>query len=131
MGGLLGLLGKGLLRRHKPQAGKPGCLTCSPNAMPKGESFSRRPRRVSGDGRNRTSVFLYITDDLFMGIGGGNHGLYTAMIDSPEYGAARNLIDPSKSEKEVTLVVGGQSSGYPERMCVDLSKTLQAARTFA
>ena len=66
-----------------------------------------------------------------MGIGGGNNGLYTVMIDSPEYGAAQNLVDPSKSEKEVTLVVGGQSSGYPERMCVDLFRALQAARTFA
>jgi hypothetical protein len=83
------------------------------------------------DGKTKTSVFLYVTEDRLMGIGGGNNGLYTVMIDAPEFVAAQNLVEPSKSGKEIMLVVGGQSAGYPERMCVDLSRVLQAARTFA
>ncbi|NET59889.1 MAG: hypothetical protein F6K47_28195 [Symploca sp. SIO2E6] len=41
------------------------------------------------------------------------------------------IIEPSKSDEDENLTVGGQESIYPAKLCIDLDVALKAAKTFA
>ncbi|MEH2421488.1 MAG: Imm1 family immunity protein [Nostoc sp.] len=41
------------------------------------------------------------------------------------------LVDPSKSDMDEFVIVGGQEGVYPAKSCVDLNTTLKAAKAFA
>ena len=81
------------------------------------------------DGKNKTLVTLETEEETHMSIGGGNDKYVVYLTFDNE--AFTYLIDPSKSDAEQSLVIGGQESFYPAKLCVDLHKTLKAAKTFA
>lgn len=81
------------------------------------------------DGKSKTLVTLGADDETYMSIGGGQSGNYivTVTFDNIKFYA---LVDLAKSDEIQPLVVGGQESEYPAKMCVDLLRCLLAARTF-
>ncbi|OKH19810.1 Imm1 family immunity protein [[Limnothrix rosea] IAM M-220] len=79
--------------------------------------------------KTQTLVTLETEDEVHMAIGGGQ-GQYVAYVALADE-SFHNIIDPSKSEREVNVMVGGQESPYPEKQCVALETVLQAAKTFA
>lgn len=81
------------------------------------------------DGQHRTLTTLETDSETHMAIGGGA-GRYLVYLtfDNEIF---HYLIDPSKSDLEESLVVGGQEGIYPGRMCVGLYRALKAAHTFA
>lgn len=81
------------------------------------------------DAHRKTLVLLETEDETHMAIGGGL-GKYVVYVtfDNEDF---HYLIDPSKTDTEETLVVGGQEGLYPAKLCVDLATTLKAAKTFA
>ena len=80
------------------------------------------------DAHQKTLVLLEADGETHMAVGGGL-GRYVVYVtfDNKSF---HYLIDPSKAEVEETLVVGGQEGYYPAKLCVDLSTTLKAAKTF-
>ncbi|SFE97117.1 Immunity protein Imm1 [Paenibacillus algorifonticola] len=83
------------------------------------------------NGDNKTQVLLSKDEDIHMGIGGGNSGLYNvyATFDNISF---FNLLDSSKSEdKIIQLVTGGQQGEFSANNCVDLETMLKAAKLFA
>lgn len=81
------------------------------------------------DAHKKTLVLLETEGETHMAVGGGL-GKYVVYItfDNDNF---HYLIDPTKTEIEETLVVGGQEGYYPAKLCVDLTTTLKAAKTFA
>ena len=81
------------------------------------------------DGKSKTSVTLGADEETYMSIGSGQSGQYvvTVTFDNIKF---YTLVDLSKSDEIQPLVVGGQESEYPAKMCVDLLRCLLAARTF-
>ena len=65
-----------------------------------------------------------------MSIGGGPDRYSVVVLIENRHGPFY-LIDPSKSDAEIMLVVGGQSIDTPERMTVPLETILKAARVFS
>jgi hypothetical protein len=41
------------------------------------------------------------------------------------------MTEPSKSEAEESVIVGGQEGIYPAKLCVDMQAALTAAKAFA
>lgn len=41
------------------------------------------------------------------------------------------IVEPSKSEIEENLTVGGQEGAYPAKLCIDIDTALKVAKTFA
>jgi Immunity protein Imm1 len=81
------------------------------------------------DGHRRTLVTLEAEDETHMAIGGGNSSYFVYVtFDNENF---YYLVDPSKSDDNELIVVGGQEGIYPARSCVDLNTTLKAARGFA
>lgn len=83
------------------------------------------------NGDNKTQVVLSKDEDIYMGIGGGNSGLYNvyATFDNVSF---FNLLDSSKSEdKIIQLVTGGQQGDFSANNCVGLEAMLEAAKLFA
>ena len=62
-------------------------------------------------------------------VGGGNGKCVVYMTFDNE--AFQYVVDPSKSNKDENLTVGGQAGSYPARLCVDINTALKAAQTFA
>jgi Immunity protein Imm1 len=81
------------------------------------------------DGRHKTLVTLEANDETHMAVGGGK-GKYVVYLtfDNELF---HYLIDPSKSDADECLVVGGQEGVYSSKLCVDMSMALKAAKTFA
>ena len=81
------------------------------------------------DAQQKTLVLLETDGETHMVVGSGL-GRYVVYItfDNENF---HYLIDPSKTEVESTLVVSGQEGCYPSKLCVDLTTTLKAAKTFA
>ena len=81
------------------------------------------------DGKSKTLVTLGADEETYMSIGGGQSGKYvvTVTFDNIKFYV---LVDLAKSDEIQALVVGGQESEYPAKMCVDLLRCLLAARTF-
>lgn len=81
------------------------------------------------DGHNKTLVTLETEGETHMAVGGGT-GKYVVYVtfDNESF---HYLVDPSKSDMDETVTVGGQEGVYPAKSCVDLNTTLKAAKTFA
>lgn len=81
------------------------------------------------DAHQKTLVLLETEGETHMAVGGGL-GKYVVYVtfDNENF---HYLIDPAKTEIEETLIVGGQEGYYPAKLCVDLTTSLQAAKTFA
>jgi hypothetical protein len=81
------------------------------------------------DAHQKTLVLLETEGETHMAVGGGL-GKYVVYVtfDNENF---HYLIDPAKTEIEETLIVGGQEGYYPDKLCVDLTTSLKAAKTFA
>ncbi|MDF5719891.1 MAG: Imm1 family immunity protein [Rhizonema sp. PD37] len=64
-----------------------------------------------------------------MAVGGGK-GKYVVYLTFVKE-SFHYLVDPSKSDIEESVIVGGQEGVYPAKSCVDLNTTLKAAKVFA
>jgi hypothetical protein len=81
------------------------------------------------DGHRKTLVTLETEDETHMAIGGGTDKyLVYVTFDNQSFSY---LVNPTKSNNAITLVVGGQEGTYPEKWCTDLKTTLKAAQSFA
>jgi Immunity protein Imm1 len=80
------------------------------------------------DGQSKTLVTLETEGETHMAIGGGlqKYVVYVT-FDNENF---HYLVDPSKSETDETVIVGGQAGVYPGKSCIDLNTTLKAAKTF-
>lgn len=81
------------------------------------------------DGHHKTLVTLETDSETHMAVGGGQDKYVVYMTFDNE--SFHYLVDPSRSNVEESLVVGGQEGVYPAKSCVDLNITLKAARAFA
>ncbi|MDJ0619739.1 MAG: Imm1 family immunity protein [Calothrix sp. MO_192.B10] len=81
------------------------------------------------DGHHKTLVTLETDGETHMAVSGGQekYVVYVTFDNESFY----SLIDPSKSDIEVSLIAGGQEGIYPAKSCVDLNTTLKAAKAFA
>ncbi|BAY62810.1 hypothetical protein NIES22_28860 [Calothrix brevissima NIES-22] len=81
------------------------------------------------DGQRKTLVTLETEGETHMAIGGGlqKYVVYVT-FDNENF---HYLVDPSKSDIDETVIVGGQAGVYSAKSCIDLNTTLQAAKTFA
>jgi hypothetical protein len=95
---------------------------------PSWEDIERAIRQLSGN--ERTSLILKRDEETHMSIGGGPDRYSVVVLIENRHGPFY-LIDPSKSDAEIMLVVGGQSIDTPERMTVPLETILKAARVFS
>jgi Immunity protein Imm1 len=81
------------------------------------------------DGQRKTLVTLEADDESHLAVGGGpSKYLVYLTFDNELF---HYLVDPSKSDKEESLVVGGQKGVYPAKLCVGMDSALKAAKTFA
>lgn len=81
------------------------------------------------DGHRKTLVTLGTDNETHMSIGGGaNKFIVYVTFDNENF---YHLINSSQSDSDETLVIGGQESIYPAKLCVDLNTTIKAAKTFA
>ncbi|MDS4031935.1 MAG: Imm1 family immunity protein [Candidatus Contendobacter sp.] len=82
------------------------------------------------DGKKRTSVEFWVSDDaiLTVGGGGGKFVVFAAFqIDEELY----TLIDPNKSDADYEdVVTGGQLGSYPSNQCVDKDMVKKAISYF-
>lgn len=81
------------------------------------------------DGHRKTLVTLETDNETHMSIGGGADKfiVYVTFDNEIFY----HLINSSQSDSDAKLVIGGQESIYPAKLCVDLNTTIKAAKTFA
>ncbi|MBD2339842.1 hypothetical protein H6G64_22995 [Calothrix sp. FACHB-156] len=81
------------------------------------------------DGHHKTLVTLETDGETHMAVGGGL-GKYIVYLtfDNESF---HYLVDPSKSDIDEFVIVGGQEGIYPAKSCVDLNTTLKAAKAFA
>jgi hypothetical protein len=81
------------------------------------------------NGNHKTLVTLETEGESHMAVGGGE-GKYIVYLtfDNEQF---YHIIDPSKSDAEDSLVVGGQEGIYPAKFCVDIDAALKAAKIFA
>jgi Immunity protein Imm1 len=82
------------------------------------------------DGHQKTLVTLETDGEMHMAVGGGGQGKYVVYVtfDNENF---NHLIDPSKSNLNESVVVGGQEGVYPAKFCVDLETSLKSAKAFA
>jgi Immunity protein Imm1 len=81
------------------------------------------------DGYHKTLITLETDGETHMAVGGGQDRYVVYMTFDNE--SFHYLVDPSKSDVEESLIVGGQEGFYPAKSCVDLNTALKAARAFA
>jgi hypothetical protein len=81
------------------------------------------------DGCHKTLVTLETEGETHMSVGGGK-GKYVVYLtfDNEQF---HYIIEPSKSEAEENLIVGGQEGTYPTQLCVGREAALKAAKAFA
>ncbi|WP_009631509.1 Imm1 family immunity protein [Synechocystis sp. PCC 7509] len=81
------------------------------------------------DGHYKTLVTLETDGETHMAIGGGkNKYVVYLTFDNEQF---YYIVEPSKSEAEENLTVGGQEGAYPAKLCIDINTALKAAKTFA
>jgi hypothetical protein len=81
------------------------------------------------DDHRKTLVTLEADGETHMAVGGGtNKYVVYFTFDNETF---HYLVDPSKSDVDETLTVGGQEGFYPAKLCVDIDSALKAAKTFA
>lgn len=81
------------------------------------------------DGHRKTLVTLEADSETHMAIGGGkNKYVVYLTFDNEQF---YYIVEPSKSELEENLTVGGQEGFYPTKLCIDINTVLKAAKTFA
>lgn len=81
------------------------------------------------DGYYKTLVTLEAEGETHMAIGGGkNKYVVYLTFDNEQF---YYIVEPSKSEVEENLTVGGQEGSYPAKLCIDINTALKAAKTFA
>ncbi len=81
------------------------------------------------DGHYKTLVTLEADGETHMAIGGGkNKYVVYLTFDNQHF---YYIVEPSKSEIEENLTVGGQEGVYPAKLCIDINAALKAAKTFA
>jgi hypothetical protein len=95
---------------------------------PSWEGIERAVRQLNGN--ERTSLILKRDEETHKSIEGGPDRYSVVVLTENRHGPFY-LIDPSKSDAEIMLVVGGQSIDTPERMTVPLETILKAARVFS
>ncbi|MDZ8139420.1 MAG: Imm1 family immunity protein [Nostoc sp. DedQUE04] len=80
------------------------------------------------DGHHKTLVTLETDSETHMAVSGGL-GKYVVYLtfDNENF---HYLVDPSKSDIDEFVIVGGQEGVYPASSCVDLNTTLKAAKAF-
>ena len=81
------------------------------------------------DGYHKTLITLETDGETHMAVGGGQDRYVVYMTFDNE--SFHYLVDPSKSDVEESLIVGGREGFYPAKSCVDLNTALKAARAFA
>lgn len=81
------------------------------------------------DGHYKTLVTLETDSETHMSIGGGK-GKYVVYLTFDNDGF-HYVVEPSKSDLEENLIVGGQAGVYAAKLCVGLDAALRAAKTFA
>lgn len=81
------------------------------------------------DGHRKTLVTLEANGETHMAVGGGTEQYVVYVTFDNE--TFHYLVDPSKSDTDESLTVGGQEGVYSAKLCVDLDATLKAAKTFA
>jgi Immunity protein Imm1 len=81
------------------------------------------------DGHRKTLVTLEAEGETHMAIGGGP-GKYVVYLtfDNEQF---HYVVDPSKSDADENLTVGGQEGIYPAKLCVDRDAALKTAKAFA
>jgi hypothetical protein len=87
------------------------------------------------DGRQRTSVFLGLSDvsDNHMAVGGGKDGVYVCSIyysDGREFQLADPQVPSNRGGPDV-WVLHGEPTMYGARHCVGLEPVLRAAEAYA
>jgi hypothetical protein len=85
------------------------------------------------NGNTRSTVTIARDrEDGYMGIGGGENGLYICFICSYLTGEEDwELCDPSKSTEQTVEMMTGQMTKKSLRSCIDLNSVLKAAETYA
>lgn len=81
------------------------------------------------DGHHKTLVTLEADGETHMAVGGGTDKYVVYLTFDNE--TFHYLVDPSKSDTDETLTVGGQEGVYPAKLCVGIDAALKAAKTFA
>lgn len=81
------------------------------------------------DAHHKTLVTLETDDEAHMSIGGGR-GKYVVYVTF-DNDVFSYVVDPSKPDTDQRLTIGGQEGIYPAKLCVDLARTLKAAKTFS
>jgi Immunity protein Imm1 len=81
------------------------------------------------DGHHKTLVTLESEGETHMAVGGGK-GKYLVYLtfDNERF---HYVVEPSESDTDENLTVGGQEGTFPAKLCVDLNAALKAAKTFA
>ncbi|MGL5032946.1 MAG: Imm1 family immunity protein [Microcystaceae cyanobacterium] len=81
------------------------------------------------NGNQRTLVTLETEDETHLAIGGGpTRFVVYVTFDNETFSY---LVNPTYSNLEIQLVVGGQVGLYPIHQCVTIQAVLEVAKTFA
>ena len=80
------------------------------------------------DGHRKTLVTLETESEAHMAVGGGTDKYVVYLTFDNE--TFHYLVNPSESDVDEILVVGGQEGVYPAKLCIDINGSLKAARTF-
>jgi hypothetical protein len=81
------------------------------------------------DGHHKTLVTLEANNETHMAVGGGiDQYVVYVTFDNETF---HYLIDPSRTDADKRLTVGGQEGVYPVKLCVGINAALKAAKTFA
>lgn len=86
---------------------------------------------VGLDGRERSFVELHRGGPESLWVAGGNDGRYLVIfMQDVETQASLTLVDPSRPDAMLIIMVQGTAADYPARYGVDRSLMLEAARWF-
>jgi hypothetical protein len=80
------------------------------------------------DGAVRSLVLIELTSGRTLSIGGGPDRFVAELSESDTERWC--VVDQSRGEGAIEMVVGGQLADFPARVCVDLELVLEAAQTF-
>ena len=80
------------------------------------------------NGIDRTLVTIELDTGATLTVGGGPQEFVAEVSVSDTERWA--VVDPTRDEQPIDLVVGGQSVDYPARLCISRENALEAARVF-
>ena len=81
------------------------------------------------DGNRKTLVTLETDGETHLAVGGGTDKYVVYVTFDNE--TFHYLVEPSKSNTDEILIVGGQEGVYPAKLCVGIDMALKAAKIFA